>query len=683
MKQKIFFIGLSIAIGLAACETSENNKQSNQNMNDVLDLSGMDTTVKPGDDFFSYANGNWIKNTEIPASQAAWGSFYVVRDKALENMKSILDEVSSNQQVKVGSVEQKVRDLYLSALDSTSIETAGILPLKANIDRIETLNNNTDVLNFILDEYTNGDGFLFSFGISPDEKNSNVQRPSFYQGGLGLPNNEYYLKNDEKSKDIRNSYKQYIAKLLNLGLGTSSQETEKIAEEIIAFETNLAKASKTPVERRDPEANYHLLSITEMNKIAPQFNWEKMLDKLGVKEKTIVVGQPDFYKEASKLLQTTPVEVWKNYLTFHTIRKYASWLSHSFADAHFEFYNKKLNGQQVPEERWKRASSLTNNLLGDALGELYVKKYFPPQAKKYMEDMVKNLQTAYAEKIEKADWLSDTTKKKALEKLESFMLKIGYPDAWKDYSSIFISKDNLFANMRAIGKWNYEYDLNKLGRPTDKSEWFMTAPTVNAYYNPSYNEIVFPAGILQPPFYFQNGDDAVNYGAIGFVIGHEMTHGFDDQGSQYDKEGNLNNWWTETDKKEYNKKAQQVIDLYNGFTVLDSIHVNGELTQGENIADIGGLAIAYAAFKMTEQGKSNQLIDGLTPDQRFFMSCAQVWRIKTRPERMEWRINNDPHSPEMFRVNGSVFNMDSFYKAFDVKPENKMYKIERDRIVIW
>lgn len=666
------------ATSLCALSYQTGNAQSK----DPLDLSARDLNISPAQNFFEYANGTWLKNVKIPPDKTAWGSFTEVRDKSLDNMKFILDSCLNLKNPKKGSIEQQVGDLYASALDSNAINKAGIQPLKPFIDQVNQIKTLPELVSFISTQYAKGRRFLFSFYVGPDDKNSNLERPQFGQGGIGLPNKNYYFEKDPKSVEIRNAYHDYVAKILELTRGSRAGVSED-ATEIINLETGLAKASRTPVELRDPQANYHLLTLTEMNKLAPNFNWPALLARLKVNEKTLLVAQPDFYKGASELLKSTPISTWKKYLIFHLVNSSAPWLSEPFAEAQFNFFGKMLSGQQVMEVRWKRAASLVNGLLGDALGQLYVKKYFPPEAKEYMVNLVHNLQKAYAVKIKEADWLSDSTKQKAVEKLNAFMLKIGYPDKWKDYSKINITRGSLISNLKNIGQWSYNYNINKLGKPVDKSEWGMTPPTVNAYYNPSFNEIVFPAGILQPPFYFQKGDDAVNYGGIGYVIGHEMTHGFDDQGSQYDKYGNLKDWWSKEERKIYNERAQRVVDLYNSFVVLDSVHVNGKLTLGENIADIGGLAIAYAAFKMTKEGQSNEKIDGLTPDQRFFLSCAQVWRMITRPERMLWRINNDPHSPEMYRVNGPVSNMPAFYKAFDVKPGDKMYRPENERIKIW
>lgn len=672
----MLLLAAAASVGLYSCQNGMAKEK------DALDLSARDTTVSPAQNFFEYANGTWLKNTKIPSDQTGWGSFNVVRDEALKNMKTILDSCLNLKDAAKGSIGQQVGDLYASALDSTAVNKAGISPLQGKLDQIKALKTPQDLLNYLTTQYTKGDGFLFAFYVAPDDKNSNVERPQFMQGGLGLPNKNYYFDKGESSQKIRDAYHTYVAKILELTIGDKTN-ADKDASEIISFETQLAQASKSPVELRDPEANYHLMTIADINKIAPNFDWSNLLQQLKVKDDTLLVGQPEFYKAVSGLLKSTPIATWQKYLTFHLVSGYASWLSQPFADARFDFYNKTLNGQLKPEARWKRASSLVNGTLGDALGQLYVKKFFPPEAKEYMVNLVHNLQKAYGEKIKAADWLSDSTKQKAIDKLNAFTIKIGYPDKWKDYSSIEIDRNSLVGNLERIGEWQYNYDINKLGKPVDKTEWQMTPPTVNAYYNPSFNEIVFPAGILQPPFYFQHGDDAVNYGAIGYVIGHEMTHGFDDQGSLYNKDGNLHDWWSPEDRKKYNERAQKIVDQYNNYIVLDSVHVNGKLTEGENLADNGGLSIAYAAFKMTKEGQSNEKVDGLTPDQRFFLSVAQVWRIKTKPERMLWRINNDPHSPEMYRVNGPVSNMPAFYKAFNVKPGDKMYRADSIRAKIW
>jgi putative endopeptidase len=672
-------VGLT-AIMLIGCKSSTTDNTTSNGK--FLDLSGIDTTVTPGQNFFSYANGNWVNHTEIPASKTGWGSFYIVRDHSLYNMRTLLDSCANLKDEKKGSLSQLIGDLYTSGMDSETIEKAGISPLNPDLTRIGNIKDANGVLNEVAYEYAHGGNTLISFYGSPDDKNSGWQVAHFDQGGIGLPNRDYYFKTDSNSENIRQAYVKYIAQLFVLAGSDSIAATAK-AKGIMELETRLAKASKSPVDLRDPQANYHKLTLVNLDKITPGIQWKDFTSKLTIHVDTVLVGQPDFYHAVALELKATPVNTWKDYLQFHLISDYASFLSTPFVNAHFDFYSKLLNGQKVQEIRWKRMAGLVDGGLGDALGQLYVERFFPPAARQRMIDLVNNLQATYKERISGLDWMSDSTKHKAIDKLQAFTKKIGYPNKWKDYSSIDINSHSLVTNLENIGLWNYRYEINKIGKPVDKSEWGMTPPTVNAYYNPLFNEIVFPAGILQPPFFFKDADDAVNYGAIGAVIGHEMTHGFDDQGSQYDKDGNLKNWWTPEDRKKFEQKANLVIAQYDSSVVLDSIHVNGRLTEGENIADIGGLAIAYAAFKNTPEGKSTDLIDGLTPDQRFFMSFAQIWRIKNTDKRMLLRINNDPHSPEMYRVDNPVSNMTAFYSAFNVKPGDHEYRPDSTRVNIW
>lgn len=676
---KNLFNILFIVVVLTACTISCGPQKPAQ----PLDLSSIDSTVNPADNFFLYANGTWLENTQIPASKTGWGSFYIVRDRTLDRLKSIIDSVTALENSESGTVEQQVADLYKSAMDSVAINKAGLKPLEDILTRISAINNPGDVLAEVTQEYTNGNGTLFGFRVGPDTKNSRIERVNFRQGGLGLPNRDYYFKQSSRMQQIRDAYQNYVTTILTLS-GSSKQEASDEAAAIIDLETKLAEASKAPVDLRNVEENYHLFSVDEMNSKTPNINWTNLLTGLNVGEAdSVQVGQPDFYKQLSGLLHSVPLSIWKNYLRYHLISGYASWLGSDFADARFDFYNRLLRGQKQPEPRWKRATSLVGSTIGEALGQLYVAHYFPPSAKEYMLDLVHNLQETYAERITNLEWMSDSTKKVAIEKLMAYQLKIGYPDQWTDYSSISISDSSLIKNLMNIGRWQYEDMISKLGEPVDRSEWFMTPQTVNAYYNPSFNEIVFPAGILQPPFYYPNGDDAVNYGAIGAVIGHEMSHGFDDQGSKFDKYGNLNTWWSSQDRKSFEALTRQVVNQYNAYTVLDTVHVIGGLTLGENIGDIGGVAAAYSAFQKTEQYKNGEKINGLTPTQRFFMAYAQVWRIKNTDARLLLRIKNDPHSPEMYRVNGPLSNMEAFYEAFNVGPGDGMYRADSLRIHIW
>jgi putative endopeptidase len=646
-----------------------------------FDKTGMDTTVKPGDDFFQYASGNWDKKTVIPATETGWGSFYTLYDDNQKNLRKILEEVSGKDNDK-GSKEQKVGDLYASGMDTVAIDKLGYTPVKPLLTKINGLKDYKELMRFVADSYKDGDGFLLGFSVGPDDRNSAKNVVHFDQSGLGLPNRDYYFNTDSATKSIRAAYVKYIDKLFIL-TGTDAATASKNADNILKLETDLAKAHSTPVELRDPVKNYHKFAVADMQKQVPDLDLKDILNRMDVKTDTILVGQPAYYYTLNSLLKTQPIEIWKSKLQFMALNNASRYLSKPFRDARFEFFGKALNGQKQPTERWKQMVSTTDGGLGELLGQLYAEKYFTSDAKDRMLTLVNNLQSVYRGRIQKLDWMGAETKQKATDKLNAFIKKIGYPDKWKKYDDVEIDRGAFYKNLQSISKHDYKELIAKVNEKVDKTEWGMTPPTVNAYYNPSFNEIVFPAGILQFPFFDKNADDAINYGAIGAVIGHEMTHGFDDQGSQYDKDGNLRVWWTPADAAKFKAKTQQVVDLYNSFTVLNNTHVNGRLTLGENIADIGGLAIAYQAFKNTEQGKGDKKIDGLTPDQRFFLSFAQVWRIKDRDETLRMRINTDPHSPERYRVNGPVFNMDAFYKAFNIQPEAKLYKSENQRIRIW
>lgn len=693
LKVIYLLLGAIILTALYSCGSGTKNEDTSQGF---LDLSARDTSVSPAQDFFEYANGTWMKNAKIPEDQFGWGSFFTVQKKLNDRIKNLLDSCSSLKSPKQGSPAQQIAGLYTCAMDSNAIDKAGLSSLQSDMDRIRSIKDADGIVREMANEYKNGDwmwdwyqllfkglnaGQLFAVYVFTDDKNSNITRFHCDQGGLGLPDKTYYFKTDSTSRNIVVAYKNYIAEILRLS-GDSAQADNNAAA-IFSLEKMLAKASKTLVQRRDPEANYHLMSVGEMNRLTPNIHWNNLLNEMGVQADTLLVGQPEYYQEVSKLLASEPVDVWKKYLSFHLVRRYAPWLSDPFAKPTFDFYSKLLMGQQKQKNRWERVANLINNTLGDDLGQLYVKQYFPPSSKAYMMNLVDSLKSAFKDHIENLAWMSDSTKAKALDKLSGMVKKIGYPDHWKDYSSVTIDEKSLITDLKSIGQWYYQYDMDKLHKPVDRSEWLMTPTTVNAYYNSSANDINFPAGILVPPFYFINGDDALNYGGIGMVIGHEMTHGFDDQGSQYDKEGNLKNWWTKTDREEFEKRAQQVIKMYSNYTIQDTIHLDGARTEGENIADIGGLSLAYSAFKKTKEGQSDNLINGLTSDQRFFLSFAQSWRIKMHPQSLLLRVNTDFHSPAQFRVNGPVSNMPAFYKAFNVKPGDKMYRPDSVRVHIW
>jgi putative endopeptidase len=682
--QKLFMRTTAIATGacifLFTAISSSCNQKKSAEANNLLDTTGMDKSVRAQDDFFHYVNGEWIKKTVIPASESSWGAGAILYQNTQQTLKSLLDSCAKLNAPK-GSNEQKVGDFYASAMDSAGIEQKGFSPLQNDMQRIAVITSMNDVLNEVAREYNIGLSPLFSFYSNQDDKNSNEIVAHFDQGGLGLPNKDYYTKKDSATINIRNAYIQYIKKLFALA-GDDAATAQTEAASVMNIENAMANASKTPTELRDPEANYHKISVAEISSKSPNLNWAVLLDSLGVKQDTVFVGQPAFYTALSSLLKSIPVSDWKNYLRFHFIDSYAPYLSSAFVNANFEM-NKLLTGQRELQPRWKRMTALTDANLGDALGQLYVKKYFPPEAKQRILDLVNNLQETYKERIQNLSWMSDVTKQKAIVKLNAISKKIGYPDKWKDYSSIEITRNDLIQNLKNTGHFIYRYNVNKIGKPVDRSEWFMTPSTIDAYYNPYTNDINFPAGILQPPFFYANGDDALNYGAIGIVIGHEMTHGFDDQGRQYDARGNLKNWWLPQDSANFRKKADLVVKQYNNSIAIDTLHINGELTQGENIADIGGMAIAYEAFKKTKEGQSDKKIDGLTPDQRFFTAYAELWRSKTRPERLRTQVMTNPHSTPQYRTNNPMADLPAFYTAYNVKPGDKMYMTDSLRAEVW
>ncbi|MBC7572509.1 MAG: M13 family metallopeptidase [Spirosoma sp.] len=663
------------------CQKTKDTTDVAEKRTVFFDTSGMDTTVAPGDDFFSYANGGWVKTTKIPDDQTSWGAFNLLYEGNQKKTKAILDEAAASKATK-GSAEQKVGDFYASGMDSAAIEKRGFDPVKPQMARIAALTNYKEALRYMAADSANRGGELFGLYVGADDRQSTLNRLNFYQSGLSLPEKEYYTRTDTESKKIRAAFLVYVAKLFTL-TGVDTLTARKKADAILAFETKLAQAHKTAADLRDPVANYHKLSVGELTKQMPALDWKTFLTTMGLTTDTVLVGQPAYYQALNKELPAIPIDLLKDKMTFGLIDNNASSLSQDFATARFEFYNKTLNGQPVQPARWKRIARTVDASLGELLGQLWVGKYFTAEAKERMLTLVDNLQKVYRDRINKLDWMAPETKKVALVKLDKFVRKIGYPDKWKDYSDVTIQRDDYFGNVQQARMHEWRENLAKVNKPVDKAEWGMTPPTVNAYANPTNNEIVFPAGILQFPFFDPNADDAINYGAIGMVIGHEMTHLFDDQGRQYDASGNLRDWWTKADADKFNAKAKMVVDQYNGYTVLDNLHLNGRLTLGENLADLGGITLAYDAFKLTDQGKSGTKIDGFTPDQRFFLGFAQVWREKVRPEAERTGVQTDPHSPGKFRVNGPLANFEPFYKVFNVKPGQKLYKPEAAMAKVW
>lgn len=670
----------SAAITLMMAVSCKSDHNSEAAATSYFDKSGMDTTVKPGDNFYNYANGNWVKNTNIPDDQSGWGSFYTLYEENLVKLRTILEESGKSNAAK-GSTEQKVGDYYLSGMDTVAIEKVGAEPLKPVLAKIDAVKTHQDLVKLIADLYALGEGYEIGLYVGADDKNSNQNIAVFYQNGLSLPEKDYYTRKDSATEAARQALVAYASTMFKLA-GESEELATKNAKTVLALETELAKYHRTPVELRDPQANYNKMSVADLQKRTPNIDWNVIFSTMKITTDSVNVGQPGYYEGLSKLMVSQPIDAWKIKLKYDYISNNSNILTKAFSDANFDF-DKIFSGQKKDSDRWKKMVNRVDRGLGELLGQLYVKKHFNDTAKQRMDELVNNLQKAFEKRINNLDWMSAETKTKAITKLNTFMKKIGYPDKWENYDDVTIDKSTFFANVISVRAHNHKKMMDKIGKPVDKTEWGMSPPTVNAYYNPSNNEIVFPAGILQFPFFDAKADDAINYGAIGMVIGHEMTHGFDDQGSQYDDKGNMVNWWTKEDGEKFKGKTGGVVEQYNGFTVLDGIHVKGDLTLGENIADIGGLAIAYDAFKMTKQGQGNEKIDGFTPDQRFFLGYAQVWRLKNRDETLRTRITTDPHSPEMFRINGPAANFDPFYAAFDVKEGDKMYLKPEQRAKIW
>lgn len=647
----------------------------------LLDPANMDKSVKPGDNFFMYANGTWLKNNPVPPTETRWGSFNELQENNFKALHELLTEAARNRRADHSSAEWKVGALYRSGMDTNTINRLGLSPLEGLFAEIDAARSGEDIMTLIARFHTMGIGPVFAFYVAPDDKNVTQQIPQFFQGGLGLPDRDYYFMEDERSGRIREAYRKYLGDMLRL---MNVDNPAPFVDGIYKLETALAEASMTRVEMRDPHKMYNRMDVGELRQSIRGIDWMKLFSdlKLGG-QRAAIIGQPKFFEQVGLQLKSTDLNTWKYYLKFHLVNDMAPYLSREFDELRFDFYGRTIRGQQEQRPRWKRVLTVVDGSVGELLGQMYVARHFTPDAKIRMMELVNNLQQTYADRIQRLDWMSQTTKTKALAKLNTFMKKIGYPEKWRDYSRLEIVDNNYAANVLAAAAFEYNHNISKLNKPVDKTEWAMTPPTVNAYYNPAFNEIVFPAGILQYPFFDFSADDAVNYGGIGAVIGHEMTHGFDDQGRQYDHEGNLNDWWTAEDATKFNEKADVVVKQFNSYTVLDSVHVNGELTLGENLADLGGLAIAYEAFLKTAQAKEGKKIDGFTPEQRFFLSWAQVWRANTRPEEVAARIVTDPHSPNEWRCNGPLSNMPEFYKAFNVKPGDKMYRPEKQRARVW
>ena len=674
-----------VAIIAVALVTSCNVAKKDENAVPAIDAKNMDTTVNPGEDFFRYANGGWMKNNPIPEEKSRYGAFDELAENNLKQIRGLVEEAAKNTSAAKGSNTQKVSDFYSSGMDTVAIEKAGVTPLKDEFEMISKITNTTDLQKHFVHLQLIGVGSIFQLFAEQDAKNSTAFIAQLWQSGLGLPERDYYLNQDDRSKEIRAEYQKHLAKMFVLA-GNNEQVAASNAQVVFDIEMQLAKAANSRLENRDPQKTYNKKTIDEINKLTPNINWTEFVTNLGFSNiKEINVCQPNFLVAINGMIKSVPVDQWKIFLRWKILNHYADDLNKAIDDQNFAFYGKFLSGQPQERPRWKRILDATSGSLGEVIGQLYVEKYFPADYKKRMLDLVGNLRVSLKSRIEKLAWMSDETKKEALAKLEKINVKVGYPDKWRDYSGLEIVKESYITNLMNSSKFEFAYNFNKIGKPVDRQEWGMTPQTVNAYYSPNMNEIVFPAAILQPPFFNMNADDAVNYGGIGVVIGHEMTHGFDDEGRQFDKEGNMRDWWTAKDADEFTKRVGLIVDQYNGFVVKDTMHVNGKMTLGENIADFGGLTVAYNAFLMTEQGKDlSKKIDGFTADQRFFMGYAQIWRTNIREKALLRQLQEDVHSPAQFRVNGALFLMPEFYKAFgQIKPTNKLFRSEDKRPVIW
>jgi predicted metalloendopeptidase len=649
-----------------------------------FDTAGMDTKTSACADFYQYANGGWLTANPIPAAYPAWGVANVLDEKNREALHQILEDAAKNTAARKGSNEQKVGDYYAACMDEAKIETDGLKTIQAELDLIAKINDQAALQKEIAHLHSIGINAAFSSGSNQDFKNSAEVTAGIFQGGLGLPNRDYYFKTDEKSKSMRDEYLKHVAKMFEL-MGDDPTKAAAQAQAVMNLETKLAEGSKPPVELREPEKNYHRMRMAQLSDVAPAINWAAYFQGTGLTQKPDVnVGQPEFFKALNTQMTATPIADWQTYLRWNLINGTASALSKQFVDEDFHFKGTILQGSKENLPRWRRCVTATDRAMGEALGAVYVQKAFPPAAKARALEMVRNLEAALKSDITTLGWMSDATRKQAIIKLDAFLNKIGYPDKWRDYSTLAVDRSSYVANRMRVGKFNEERDWNKIGKPVDRMEWLMSPPTVNAYYNPQINEIVFPAGILQPPYFDATADDALNYGAMGSVIGHEMTHGFDDEGRQFDSTGNLANWWSDADLKAFNERAECIVKQFNGFEVEKGLFENGQLVQGESIADLGGLVVAYAAFQKSMEGKPRPAnIDGFTPEQRFFLGFARGWAENIRPELARLLVSSDPHPLAKFRVNGPLSNMPQFAAAFQCKDGDVMVRPEKDRCVIW
>ncbi|WP_218311268.1 M13 family metallopeptidase [Alteromonas antoniana] len=685
-------LSLSVVLALSAC-SPQNSKttstattpaakqeQAEQSLTSGVIEENMDTSVDPGDDFFRYVNGKWVDSLEIPADKSSYGSFTILRDESQDDVMAII-KTSAEGDFKTGSDEQKVGDFYRAYMDMETRNAKGMEPIASELDMIEAISNYSELASYFAYANRYGFGAPFAMGQTPDFKSPEQYMIYTWQAGLGLPEKDYYFKDDEASQKIRDAYVKHIEKMFTLA---GFEQPAESAKKLMALETTIAELHMKKEDTRNWAANYNNVEVAELKTLMPEFDWTAFLAQAELQDlESVVVLQTDFMKQIDALIANTSLEDWKTFLQWGLLNASATRLTQDLDDANFAFYSTVLNGVEEQRPQWRRAVDLLNNHVGEVIGKVYVKKHFPPEAKARMLDMVNNLLLAYKDSIEELDWMTDDTRQQALDKLSKFTVKIGYPDQWKDYSALTVEADDLFGNLKRSADAQYEEMLKKQGGPVWKHEWGMTPQTVNAYYNPTQNEIVFPAAILQPPFFDMNAEDAVNYGGIGAVIGHEIGHGFDDSGSTFDGDGVLRNWWTDADRKEFENRTAELVSQYNEFEALPGLFVNGEYTLGENIGDLGGISIALKAYHMSLDGEESPVMDGFTGDQRVFIGFGQVWANKYRDEALRSRIQTDTHSPAHFRANGAVRNVPEFYQAFDVEKDDELYLPPEERVKIW
>ena len=675
---KGFYVSvLALALATVAC-----NGKKDGALSGGIDVANLDKTVSPKTDFYQYACGGWMKTHPLTDEYGRFGSFDLLAENNRTQLHGLIKGLATQQQ-EPGSIGQKIGDLYNLAMDSTKLNADGMKPMKPMLDKVAAVKDRKGLTVLAAEMTRQGLGAYFNLFIGADEKNSSMNIVQAFQGGLGLGDRDYYLSDDAHNKDIRAKYEAHIARMFRLA-GYEEGQAVKAAGQVMAVETDLAKAAYDRVKARDPQANYHKMTVAELERQAPGIDWNLYFKSLGLPEvKELNVAQPEALAEVAKQVGKGDLDAQKSYLLWKVIDGAASYLSDEFVEANFDFYGKVLSGTPEMQPRWKRAVSAVDGMMGEAVGKMYVEKYFPAAAKERMVKLVGNLQQALGERIRALTWMSDETKAKALEKLSAIYVKVGYPDQWRDYSSLDIKKDSYWANVLRSNVFEYDYMLAKNGKPVDKTEWMMTPQTVNAYYNPTTNEICFPAGILQYPFFDMKADDAFNYGAIGVVIGHEMTHGFDNHGRQYDKDGNLRDWWTAEDAKKFEERTQVLVDWFDKIEVLPGLHANGKLTLGENIADYGGLQVAFQAFHNAVKDAPLGVVDGFTPEQRFYLAYAGVWAANIRDEEIRLRTQTDEHSLGRWRVNATLPHIEGWYEAFGVQEGDPMYLAPDKRASIW